>query len=366
VGGLETLPMALVMTAAALLLARDDGGSAPLAGILLALLPWIRPEGLALAGALVFFSEIGGLLDRGRRGATLRRLLWLALLPLASQAALQGLRWGLYGNVVPNSVLYKTGTGRTTGVVTIRFVVEHAIYFALAALALVRLPGRARLLVAPAAVYLLASITFLNSVNQFSRLLLPTLPLWALLAGAALQPWGADRRGRTRLVAGVTAIALVMVVVMPASLPTAYATSRRYMACRHPARHEAGLWLRQRLGDADVYAIADAGVVPFYADGTAHDMFGLNEAYLQDTGPVPNAVRGPQALDLQPRFLVLSSEEPDRLRPHYAVERALRRDDRFSAYELGAVTGPLTYRLRTLGGTETRECDYFMHIFEAP
>lgn len=364
VGGLETLPMALVMTAAALILARRDGGSAPAAGLLLALLPWIRPEGLGLAAALVFFSEIGGLWDRARRMATLRRLLWLALVPLLSQVLLQVVRWALYGNVVPNSVIYKTGTGGF-GVVTARFLVEYGIYVVLGVVGWFRLEGRARLLVVPAAVYLVASVTFLNSVNQFSRLLLPTLPLWALLAGAALPSPGRDRGWRRAAgVAVVPVIAVLMIAVMPASLPTAYATGARYMGCRHLARYEAAQWLQPRLESGDVWAVADAGLVPFYADGTVSDMFWLNEPVLQERGQARPRVKARRVLGLEPRFFVLSSEHERTLQPHYAVERAVRRSDRFDDYELRAVTGPATYDRLGRGGFSTIGCDYFMHIFE--
>ena len=358
VGGLETLPMALVITAAALILARPGGGSALGAGVLLALLPWIRPEGLAIAGALVFFSEIGGLLDRGRRRATIGRLVWLAGLPLLSQALLQALRWAFYRHLLPNSVIYKSGTGEF-GEVTIKFLLETAPLWPLAVLGLFVVPARARLLAAPAAVYLVASLTFLDSVNLFSRLLLPVFPLVALLAGAgtaSLLRVGASG-GHRRWVAPVAVtltVAALMVVVMPGNVGFTNVQAADYMSCKHVARQEGGEWLAQRLRPGDAYVIGDAGVLPYYADGHAVDLFGLNDPRLQELGPTSARERANRALEAHPRFFVLSSKSPESLDHHYTVERVVRRDDRFDGYERVFVAGP-----------DDSPCDYYLHIFES-
>lgn len=356
VGGLETLPMALVITAAALILARPRGGSAVWAGVLLALLPWIRPEGLAIAGALVFFSEIGGLLDAERRRRTLGRLLWLAGLPLLSQLLLQALRWAFYRHLLPNSVIYKSGTGEFAEV-TIKFLLETAPLWPLAVLGFLVVPPRARLLAAPAAVYLVASLTFLDSVNLFSRLLLPIFPLVALLAGAgiaALLGLGDGRAAWLRPAAVTLAVMGLMVVVMPGNVGFANRQTGEYMSCKHVARQQGGEWLAQRLQPGDVYVIGDAGVLPYYAGGSAHDLFGLNDPRLQELGPTPAGERANRALEMEPRFFVLSSKNPDSVDQHYTVERLVRRDDRFDDYERVMVAGP-----------DDSACDYYLHIFES-
>lgn len=354
VGGLETLPMALIVTAAALILARPDGGSAFWAGILLALLPWTRPEGLALAGALVFCSEIAPLLDRGRRAATLRRLAWLAGLPLLSQIVLQGLRWAWYGHMLPNSVIYKGGTGKF-GDVTFTFLLEVAPLLPLAAIGLVRLPPRARLLAAPIAVYAIASLTFRDSVNLFSRLVLPIFPLLVLLAAAGLAAVAASQGWRRWAAAGLATavVAALMTFVMPANIGVASVKANDYAECRSTAREAGGRWLAQRLNPGDVYAVGDAGVLPYYADGTAHDIFGLNDPMLQELGTTPAAERADRALDRDPRFIVVASKERDAVRPHYTVERLIRRDQRFDHYRPAVVTG-----------ADHDGCNYYIHIFE--
>src|SRR4051794_19399053 len=63
-GGLETMPAALATTAGVLALARPAPGrrDAVLAGAAFAVLPWLRPEGLAIGLAVVAASEAPALL----------------------------------------------------------------------------------------------------------------------------------------------------------------------------------------------------------------------------------------------------------------------------------------------------------------
>src|SRR5215218_1666360 len=115
VGGLETLPAALATTAGVLALARPAPGRehAVLAGAAFAVLPWLRPEGLPVALAVVAAAEGLPLLRGPDRRAALARLVPAAGLPLLSQAALEALRLGVWGHLLPNSVYYKSGTGET-------------------------------------------------------------------------------------------------------------------------------------------------------------------------------------------------------------------------------------------------------------
>ncbi len=275
------------------------------------------------------------------------RLAWLAGLPVLSQVILQALRLALYGHMLPNSVIYKAGTG-VFGEVTQKFLAENALLIPLAAIALVRLPGRARLLAAPPAVYLLASLTFLDSVNLFSRLLLPTLPLWVLLAAAGL-----PRRNPRALAAATLVIVTLVMFVMPASLPLARAKAQDYRDCKHLARMEGGLWLRDRLEPGDTYAIGDAGLLPYVADGTAIDVFGLNEPSLQETGSTSAEARAEAVFAAQPRFIISSSRRRGQLRPIYTADRVLVGDETFDLYVP-----------RTVSGAPDERCDYYLHIFE--
>jgi arabinofuranosyltransferase len=356
VGGLETLPIVLVVTVATLLLVRPDGGSPAVVAVLLAALPWLRPEGLALAGALVLASEVGGLVRAERRRATIRRLAWLAGLPVLSQVVLQTLRWVWFGHLLPNSVVYKTAPD-TLGAVTSRFLTEIAPIAPLAVVGFVLVRGRARLLAAVPVVYAVASVTFEDSVNAFSRLVLPALPLLVLLAAAALpgaltlveQGW---RRRAGVLAAGTAALAGYVLVVGPVSFRHIGESADRYMACRAAARQEAGDWLREHTGPDEVFAIGDAGLVPYLARRTTYDLFHLNEASIQRTGPLPARERADRALAAEPDHLVLASRDPDTYEHVYGTERHVVEHEGFGAYERTTVAGP-----------DDDACDYHLFVF---
>jgi arabinofuranosyltransferase len=343
-GGLETLPYTLAVVTAALLLARPDGGPHVAAAVLLATLPWLRAEGLGVAAALVFFSEVAGLVRAPTRRTTIRRLLWLAGLPLISQLALQALRWVWFGHLLPNSVIYKAGTG-TFGEVTSKFLVEIAPVapLAVAGFALVR--GRARLLAAVPVAYAVASLTFRDSVNTYSRLVLAALPLLLLLAAAAL-PGGATmlreswQRRSAVLTTGTAALLGYLLVLAPASLRDAANRAEGYMGCRAESRQAAGEWLRDHT-DADAsFAMGDSGVTPYVARRTHYDLFHLNEASIQETGPLTAQERAEWAHEVAPDYFVLASRDAEEFHGDYGTDRRVHRHDGFAAYELETVAGP--------------------------
>jgi arabinofuranosyltransferase len=352
VGGLETLPFVLLTVCATLLLAAPDGGRPVLAAVLLATLPWLRPEGLALAAALVFFSEILGLLDADRRRTTLRRLLWLAGLPLLSQLALQGLRWVWFGHLLPNSVVYKTGPD-TLGAVTGKFLSEIAPIAPLAAIGFLLVRGRARLLAVIPAVYGVASLTFEDSVNAFSRLVLPALPLLLLLAAAAIPGALTIVQGRpgwrtTVLAAGTAVLAGYTLVVGPVSVRHIADSADTYMACRAEPRRIAGEWLHANTSADATFAIGDAGLTPYLAQRTVYDLFHLNEASIQETGPLPARERADRMHATSPDLVVLASRDAETYEHVYGTERHVVAHDGFDEYELETVAsgGPsCTYHL---------------------
>jgi arabinofuranosyltransferase len=342
VGGLETLPFVLLTATATLLLAAPDAGRPVLAAALLAMLPWLRPEGLALAAALVFFSEVGGLLDAERRRPTIRRLFWLVGLPLLSQLALQGLRWVWFGHLLPNSVVYKTAPG-TLGTVTGKFLSEIAPIAPLAVIGFVLVRGRARLLAVIPAVYAVASLTFEDSVNAFSRLVLPALPLLLLLAAAALPgaltsvPGRGGRFDVRALATGTAALVGYTLVVGPVSVRHVADSADTYMACRAEARRVVGEWLHAHTPDHATFAIGDAGLTPYLARRTVYDLFHLNEASIQETGPLPPRERAARMHSTSPDHLVLASRDPETYEHVYGTERHVVAHEAFDAYELETV-----------------------------
>ncbi|MDP9433064.1 MAG: hypothetical protein M3P91_10230 [Actinomycetota bacterium] len=244
-GGLETLPVALVLTVALLELSRRDGGNAVLAAAVLALLPWLRPEGLAVAGAVVLSSEGAGLLRRRTRAAAVRRAAVLGGLTLASQVALEAFRLGVYGHLLPNSVIYKSGTGETFAVLS-KFAGQSIPLLVLALVGLVLASGRQRLLAVAPLVYVAGSIGTLDSANGFSRFFMPVQPLLALLAGLALTGLAAGVGRMTR--AGGAVLAAVAASI---ALAIPMATARAELAEEDITLRHLVPWWRASRPDSD-------------------------------------------------------------------------------------------------------------------
>ena len=334
VGGLETIPATLALTAGILWLI---AGRPAHAGAALAVLPWLRPEGLGVALALAVLAEGPGLLRRARRASAARRLALAAGLPLASQALLELERLAVYGHLLPNSALYKSGRGMTAEVLE-RFVQQAPPLLLLAgAGGLLVASGRQRLLAVPALVYAAGSIGMLDSVNSFSRLLLPAWPALALLAGLAV---AAAFRALPRWAAAVSAAAAAGALTLSAVSLAGPATrfGEAYAACAQDARLEAAGWLRAGTPPGTVYSVSDAGLLPLRAgDRTAVDQLRLNEAQLQRTGRLPLAQEIDLVYDADPAVLILASTTRGRLTGRYVADRTMTTDPRFKAYALAHV-----------------------------
>ncbi len=353
VGGLETLPTALAMTAGVLLLSRPhaDRRDAVRAGAVLALLPWLRPEGLAVALAVALFAQAPRLLRRDGRRTGLARGAVAAGLPLASQLMLEGLRLAIFAHPLPNSVLYKSGSGAGLEVLA-KFAGEAAPLIAVAAAGLVLARGRQRLLAVPALVYALGSNGTLDSANAFSRFFLPVWPQLALLAGLAIAVIQArsGRRGPAVAVAVAAGAALVLAVSLGLST---HAFAGRYASCRLQARVQAAAWLRAHTPRDTTFSISDAGLVPAQAGGrTAIDQFLLNEPALQETGPLGIRRRVDMTFHRQPDVLVLASTDAARFHGYYATDRQMELDPRRRPYRLATVTG-----------NNRRGCGYHLFIY---
>jgi hypothetical protein len=350
VGGLETLPAALALTAGVLWLIRDGTRGAVLGGSALAVLPWLRPEGLGVALAVALLAEGPGLVRRaGRRGAA-QRLALAAGLPLVSQGLLEVARLAIYGHLLPNPALYKSGRDMTTAVAE-RFLEQAGPLLAFAVCGLLAAHGRQRLLAVPPLVYAAGSVGMLDSVNSFSRLLLPVWPSLALLAGLMI---GTVHRRlprfRTAAAAGLAALLVVPAVGM-ADVVRRF--GQEYAACAQDARLEAAAWLRATTPPGTVYSVSDAGLLPHRAGARiAEDQLRLNEAQLQRTGRLPLPQEIGLVYDAQPDVLVLASTTPDRFRGRYAADRTMAADARFRAY-----------RLAHVARGDGRGCNYHLFLY---
>jgi arabinofuranosyltransferase len=339
VGGLETMLVALAVTAGTLEVSRADGGRLLRAAAAFAVLPWLRPEGLAVAAAVVALGEAPGLFRAATRRRALVRALVLGGVPLLSQAVLELGRLGIYGHLLPNSVLYKSGAGQGLAVLD-RFLDQAWLPTLVAVVGAVLLRGRGRLLAVPPAVYALGSIGTLDSANGFSRFFMPVWPLVALLAAVVVGrgvTW-LVRRGRPAGAAALAAVAGATVLIQsPADLWSVDASQRRYMDCSVGAREGAVEWLRRTPRDT-TFAISDAGLVPARAGGrTAVDNFFLNEPLIQETGRLVPDQRADLVHGRDPDVLVLASRDAQRFVAMYPTEQAIHDHPAMSRYRLAHV-----------------------------
>jgi hypothetical protein len=356
VGGLETTSVALALTLGVLLLVTRAGqrGGALLAGGVLAFLPWLRPEGLVVALAAVVALEAPALLRRGGRREALTRLALAGGPPLAAQAALEIGRLLVYGHLMPNSVVYKTGSPEQFTVLE-KFWDQSTPVVLAAALGLVLSRGRLRALAVPPAVYALGSIGTLDSVNAFSRFLLPAWPLLALLAGVAVAAVS-RRLAPLRVALPVAAVVAFAVLHSPeADLASVRGFSARYAACKEGARTDAAAWLRRSTPRAASFALSDAGLVPARS-GERHaiDQLMLNDPVIQATGPLAVRRRVNIVLRRHPDVVVLVSRSANRFVAEYETDAYLARDLRFRRYRLAHVAL----------GVPADRCAYHLYMYE--
>ena len=353
VGGLETMPTALAVTTGVLLLARGAERDALRAGAVFALLPWLRPEGLVVALAAIAAVEGLPVLRRQGRGDALRRLAVAASLPLAAQAVLEAIRLIVYGHWLPNSVVYKGETNDAYAVLE-RFVDQSSPILLVAAAGCLLCRGRARVLAVPPAVYLIGSVGVLDSVNSFSRFLLPIWPQLALLAGVAvavaIRPLG---RVAVPIAAAAALLATFVVFTEKADFRTVRAFASDYAKCPQAARRDAADWLRANTVPGTVYSVSDSGLIPARGGGRqAIDQFMLNEALIQQTGPVELPLRADVVFGREPDVVVLASTRSDRFAGAYPIDRRLARDPRFGRYRVVHVA-----RGRSVG------CAYHLFVY---
>lgn len=340
VGGLETLLVAAAVTAGTLEVARRDGGRVLRAAAALAVLPWLRPEGLAVAAAVVAVGEVPGLFRVASRRRALRRIAVLGGVPLCSQLVLEGARLGIYGHLLPNSVIYKSGAGDALTVLQ-KFLDQALLPTLLALAGTVVLTGRARLLAVPPVLYGLGAIGTLDSANAYSRFFMPVWPLVALLAAVAVGYAATTLvrgRGRGRPAAlGAAVVGTLLLTLPPADVRSVEGWQQRYTDCRVGARESVLDWLRTTSPDTS-FAISDAGLVPARAGRrTVVDDFFLNEPLIQETGRLTFRERAVLVHGRRPDVLVLASRDAGRFVGYYPTEQAIHDHPAMSAYRLAHV-----------------------------
>lgn len=321
--GLETASVALVITLGGLLLAGPDGGRPLAAGLTLAVLPWLRPEGPIPALVLAVASQGLGLLTFGRRRASLKALFRIAAPIIVSSLMLECLRWGIYGHLAPNSAVLKMGVGES-GRVTWAFLKQLWPALPVLAAGLLTLQGRGWLLLAPASVWFAGSIGAWDNVNEFGRFLLPTLPALMLVAGTGVVSL-ARTVGGGWAVSAAAAVALGAVQLTWPNVSVAetseFATT--YKSCKSTVRRNAGLWIREHAAPDAVYGLVDVGLVTWIAEGNALDTLGLNDPRIQQTGAQAWPDRAALVMADKPDYLLIVSDHPTELDIRYEIDRAI-------------------------------------------
>ena len=228
VGGLETAVTGLVITAGVLVLARRLEGKPWLAGALLALLPWLRPEGLVVALPVAVFWAFPRLVRTSTRRGALIGLAVVGGLPVLSQLVLEIVRLAAYGHVLPNPVYYKVGNGGIIEV-ALKFVRQAWPVLALAGAGIIASRWRQWLFAVPPAVYFVGSLGTADSINTASRFFLPTWPQIALLAGLGVMAVTKGLRGRLGVIAAVSVVSIcagMVVLVLPRNVRSAITLPR--------------------------------------------------------------------------------------------------------------------------------------------
>jgi hypothetical protein len=349
VHGLETPLFVLLVTAGGAVWFAGGSRSAPIAGALLGLAFWTRPEGAVLVAVLA-------------AGAVFRRqwprVVGLAGLFGAIAVPLEIGRWLYYGELVPNTFHAKTGGGGTRLMFGLgyarRFVVAHLLVAAGCAVAAGIALGRARRRGGgvPAAVVDSIAMGVVWSLyvtwvggDGFPgyRFWLPILPFAGLVAAWGLETLLAGRRAGGRLLAAAT-VTIALVTAL-SSIPEArleHDSGREFTA----KMTAAGRWLGDHAPPGTTLAVNYVGALPYHAGLPTIDMLGLTDPEIART-PIRGRFRfpghakgnGDSVLRRRPDLILmggvyLEREPMETLAPELTTEDEIARDPRFvSEYE---------------------------------
>jgi len=270
------------------------GRGARTAAVLLALLPFVRVEGVAVGVALL---AAGLWLAPDPLARYLRRAAPLAAVTLGSFALLTLARFSYFGAPLPNTFYAKVELDPAERVeLTVSYFArtahDHPLLLAiLAAAAIVTIAGLSRLIRGPgrgdaatgaALVHLCgpALVFAAAGADHFpgSRFLLPFWPAALAMLLALPLPWRARPALRPALALGVAAFVYAGNVASW-SLLDALPLLRNEFRLAAEGR-SAGLWLNRLYPDPaarPLVAIGQAGGLPYTFEGTSFDVWGLND-----------------------------------------------------------------------------------------
>lgn len=279
-------------------------------------------------------------------GPRWRREWYLVALPVAVVLTVTAWRWWTFHDLAPNPARLKaagvSGAQLRAGLVLAgHWLLDQALLIPLllAGAAVARKSARALATAIPLAAFLLYVCSLGRpEMGLFYRFYIPVTPLIFALAAGGLTSLAA-REHRLYAVAGIAAMSLMIVLLLPAhqrhwrgsmdrfGLAASAAEYGRAMTVVYPA---FGRMLDATLPADATIALLDAGAIPYYAKRTTHDLYGLNDRRIVDIFRAAHRDRDPRA---QLNYYRLYLEEIISRWPDYFVDtylpRALVGDPRF-------------------------------------
>ena len=291
----------------AVLLALSNARCSIITGIVLACLALARPEGILIAGILLFDL----LLRRDPAGttlkSTLRTVMTSAIVFCAIYVPYFLWRWHYYGFLLPNTFYAKVGSTSDQALRGLRYLIG----FLIVALPLVALfvcsfrrswhtEFRGALLVVAA--YATYVVLVGGDIMPAFRFFAPVAPILCLVAAHSIQGMG-NRRIATLVAVLTVAYGLLQIQKNP--------SIHDYILADTVALDgkEAGLWLREHAGPKAVLATNTGGSVPYYSRLRTIDMLGLNDAHIAHR-EIPWIGKGPAGHEKGDGAYVLS-RKPD-------------------------------------------------------
>lgn len=285
--GMETGLYGLAGTLLVVAVATAEGpGGAALAGIAGGVLAWTRPEGPGVALLVLFAGLAPGRLRRVAMGVT-----------LGFVAGLLALRYGLYGELLPNTFHAKVPGGPSALRRGLGYLATALWQTGFGLVPLLALDGWRRggasdpaRRAAAAFVLGLAGLAVLFGGDHFpgDRFLVPAIPVLCLLA--ATSPLLAGERRDLLEVGLVVAMAAPgLATGLLDRLADLHAESRTYEAL--------GRLLAREFPPGTFLAVDAAGAIPYYSGFRTLDMVGLLDRHLARSGWDPEVMPGHQRGD---------------------------------------------------------------------
>ena len=319
--GMETSLYCLLVALAVTCRAQEraDARRAPLSALWCALALWARPEAAVIG--VVCAALLVGDWRAGRRGFVAR---WIALAGVPV-CVLLALRWGYYGDWLPNTWYAKrlppVETLRAGGAYVATWLLANSGWPAIAVALMVplrrALPAGFGVVPLCAAAMIAATLATPGDWMPFDRFLLPAVVLASLCAGEAVRI--ARRHGQVRFAAFAVGVALVVqlgTVIDPA-------TQRVLRESREDVERWSaiGRQLADRLEPDDIVVVGAAGALGVALPGRVVDFYGIVDRHIARTPirslerVIPGHVRSDAdyLMSLEPAIIVvalLARDEP--------------------------------------------------------